>query len=74
MAAEKKKKTTHKNFKKVTVTDTDGSTFELMAALKSDAYTMDVGPKVHNAWNKDLNFVASSSKAQEFKDKYGDLM
>jgi len=70
----KRKDTIHSRFKLVTVTDTDGSTFKLYSTLKKDAYTMDVGPKVHSAWTKDLSFVTKSSAAQSFKDKYGDLM
>lgn len=73
MAEKKRKDTIHKKFRKITVTDTDGSTFELYSTVKNDNYTMDVGPKVHTAWTQDSSFLTSkSSAAQSFKDKYGE--
>jgi large subunit ribosomal protein L31 len=64
----------HPDYHKITVTMTDGSTFETRSTYGKEGaiLRLDVDPRTHPAWNKGGNFVnENAGQIDKFKKRFG---
>jgi large subunit ribosomal protein L31 len=63
----------HPDYHKITVTMTDGTSFETKSTWGKEGATMrlDIDPKTHPAWTGVRQSVDRGGRVQRFKDRFG---
>lgn len=63
----------HPDYHKITVTMTDGTTFETRSTWGKEGGTMrlDIDPKTHPAWTGVRQSIDRGGRVQRFKDRFG---
>ena len=63
----------HPDYHKITVTMTDGTTFETRSTWGKEGATMrlDIDPKTHPAWTGVRQSIDRGGRVQRFKDRFG---
>ena len=63
----------HPDYHKITVTMTDGSSFETRSTWGKEGATMrlDIDPKTHPAWTGVRQTIDRGGRVQRFKDRFG---
>ena len=63
----------HPDYHKITVTMTDGTSFETKSTWGKEGATMrlDIDPKTHPAWTGVRQTVDRGGRVQRFKDRFG---
>jgi len=67
------KEKTHPDYHKITVTMTDGTSFETKSTWGKEGATLrlDIDPKTHPAWTGVRQSVDRGGRVQRFKDRFG---
>jgi len=66
------KKGLHPEYKKLTVTLTDGSTMETRSTLGADTLKTEVDSKNHPFYTGKRQFVDTAGRVEKFRRRYGD--
>ena len=63
----------HPDYHKITVTMTDGTSFETRSTWGKEGATMrlDIDPKTHPAWTGVRQSIDRGGRVQRFKDRFG---
>ena len=67
------KEKTHPDYHKITVTMTDGTSFETKSTWGKEGAQMrlDIDPKTHAAWTGVRQSIDRGGRVQRFKDRFG---
>lgn len=65
------KKDLHPEYKPITITLADGSTFETRSTLSQDAYESDVDSTNHPFYTGRRQFVDTAGRVEKFNRRYG---
>ncbi len=65
------KKDLHPEYKKITVTLADGTTFETRSTLPQDEYRSDVDSTNHPFYTGRRQFVDTAGRVEKFNRRYG---
>jgi large subunit ribosomal protein L31 len=74
LLAQKNKSTLHPNYKDITIEMTDGSKFKTRSTYHNSYLKLDIDPKTHPAWTKELNYVnTKATEVSKFNSKFKGL-
>jgi large subunit ribosomal protein L31 len=66
------KKGLHPEYKKLSVTLTDGSTMETRSTMSADSYKTEVDSQNHPFYTGKRQFVDTAGRVEKFRRRYGD--
>lgn len=69
------KKDIHPDYHVITVTMTDGSTFQTRSTYgsKGDTLNLDIDPTSHPAWTGGAQKISDKGRVSKFKSKFGNF-
>ncbi len=67
------KKDIHPDYHVITVTMTDGSTFQTRSTMNGESLNLDIDPLSHPAWTGGPQRLSDKGRVSKFKNKFGNF-